>query len=232
MARSVSGPVNTRSGPGTTYPAIGQTRSGETYQIIGRNADTSWWQVCCVDGKQVWIAAEVVEASHVHPGIPVVAAAPPPTPRPTPRPLACATNAGPTFARVWNRDRLGCPRGPETVIWSAYEVFERGWMLWRQDNDEHYAFLGDGAYTGYWYPPSEPPDFACTQAQALGRPRRGFSRVWCENPAIRQRIGNALDDEIGSDRSVQEFDNGFMVYIGERGTTITAFKDNTWTEQR
>lgn len=85
---------------------------------------------------------------------------------------------------------------------------------------------------GFWYPPSEPPDFACAQAQALGRPRRGFSRVWCENSTVRQRIGNALNDEAGLDRPVQEFENGFMIYVKERGTVITAFRDDRWSEQR
>jgi uncharacterized protein YraI len=231
VVRAADGPVNVRSGPGTAYPLVGEARPGETYQIIGRNSEASWWQICCMDGKAAWIAAEVVQASGVSASIPIIAAPPPPTLTPQ-RPVACAATASSTFARAWDRNRMGCPRGPEQSIWSAYESFERGWMLWRQDNDGHYALFNGGGYAAYWYPPADPPDFACRDAQALGRPRRGFSRVWCENPTVRQRIGNAQNDETGENRPLQEFENGFMVFVKERGAIAVVYSDGTWSEQR
>ena len=105
-------------------------------------------------------------------------------------------------------------------------------MLWRQDNTRHYAFFADnGSYRWFVYPPGEPPNFACSDAEARGRPRRGFSRVWCQEPGVRDQIGDATNDEIGDYRPLQEFDKGFMVYVKERGTVLTVYYDGTWTEQ-
>lgn len=155
------------------------------------------------------------------------------SPRPTSTPLpACTSRPGPTFARVWDRDRMGCPSGSETGILTAYEPFERGWMLWRRDNDGHYALFNDGRFAVYWYPPGEPPNFSCTEAAAAGMPRRGFGRVWCQNLDVRQRIGRALSDEVGDYRPLQTFERGFMVYIKERGTVVSVFDDGTWKEVR
>lgn len=157
------------------------------------------------------------------------AAAAPPTAAPLP---ACGSQPGPTFARVWDRNRIGCPTGPEMGVQTAYEPFERGWMLWRVDNDGHYALFNDGSFAAYWYPPSEPPDFSCPEAAAAGMPRRGFGRVWCENANVRQRIGRALSDEVGDYRPVQIFERGFMIYLKERGTIASIYDSGAWKEVR
>jgi hypothetical protein len=227
--------VNVRSGPGTAYPRIGQLKSGSQFPITGRNAPGDWLQFT-LNGQPGWVNKELVAVAGYAAGVAEVQVAPPPTAVPTvtpaPPPVACAMAAGPTFVRVWNRSLLGCPLGNEFGLTSAYEAFERGWMLWRLDNDRHYALFSDGGQVFYTYPPADPPDFACAEAQALGKPRRGFSRVWCENANVRSRIGNALQDEIGDDRPVQEFEKGFMIYLKERGTIASVFQGGSWSEQR
>ena len=54
--------VNVRSLPGEDAPVLGQVLNGERLQIVGRNEAGDWWQVCCFQGGNVWIAAEVVQA--------------------------------------------------------------------------------------------------------------------------------------------------------------------------
>ena len=125
---------------------------------------------------------------------------------------------------------MGCPTGSETGITSAYETFERGWMLWRKDNDGLYAVLDGGDYSDFYYPPDDPPQFSCDEAQQLDRPQRGFSMVWCWNPDVRARIGNALDYEVGNDRPMQSFERGFMVYVEERGHVYAIYNDHTWQQ--
>jgi predicted Ser/Thr protein kinase len=229
-----SGPdaVNLRSGPGTAYPKIGQLKPGLQYPITGRNAAGDWLQFT-FNGQPAWVSKEFVsltgDAASVSEA--QAASAPLTAPPPTSPPAPCGMAAGPTFARVWNRAAMGCPVGNEFGLTSAYEAFERGWMLWRQDNDRHYALFNDGYQLFYAYPPAEPPEFACPEAQALGRPRRGFSRVWCENANVRSRIGNALNDEVGNDRPVQEFEKGFMIYVQERGKIASVLQNGKWSEQ-
>ncbi|RLC80541.1 MAG: hypothetical protein DRI61_05535, partial [Chloroflexi bacterium] len=52
--------VNVRSGPGTVYPVIGQVTAGTQLQIKARNQAGDWIKVCCVGGKEGWIAASLL----------------------------------------------------------------------------------------------------------------------------------------------------------------------------
>lgn len=190
--------------------------------------DRSHETVGSLDPAINWLGA-TVRAAGTAPVDPVVAT-PTPTafPTPTSTALPCTLPAGPTFARVWQSSLIGCPVSSETGITSAYEAFERGFMLWRKDNDGHYAVFDDGEFSRFIIPSAEPPEFACTEAAQLGRPKRGFSTVWCENTDVRQRIGNALDDEIGNDRPLQVFERGFMLFIPERNAIYALLDNGSW----
>lgn len=85
--------VNLRSGPGTNYPRQGALQRGQSLPIIGRNADSSWWQVATANGTR-WIAASVTSASNVSDNIPIGAAPPPPQP-PTATPVPAAPAPAP-----------------------------------------------------------------------------------------------------------------------------------------
>lgn len=55
--------VNLRSGPATTYPTVGQVNEQTKVMITGRNADGTWWQICCPPGvpQASWISAEFID---------------------------------------------------------------------------------------------------------------------------------------------------------------------------
>jgi hypothetical protein len=53
--------VNVRTGPGTTYDVVATVERGQEFNIFGRNADSSWWFVCCVQSDYVWIINELVD---------------------------------------------------------------------------------------------------------------------------------------------------------------------------
>lgn len=72
--------VNIRLGPSSEYEIIGSLPAGESLEIIGRNVDSSWWQVVTPNGEG-WIAAFVTTASNVDDSIPVVEVPPPPEPQ-------------------------------------------------------------------------------------------------------------------------------------------------------
>ncbi len=151
------------------------------------------------------------------------ALAAPPTPTP------CDLGAGPTFTQAWDRSQLGCPIAAESVLWTAYEPFERGWMLWRKDNDLIYTFLDSGGYRTFQLPLDQPRrEISCPEAQAQGDPRWGFGQVWCENPDVRQQVGSALASEAGADRPLQEYENGFMVYLTERTSAVSVLHSGQW----
>jgi SH3-like domain-containing protein len=83
--------VNIRSGPGTDYAIIGTLVAGQSLEIVGRTADSSWWQVAAPDNLG-WVAAQVTTASDADDSLPVVeVAAPPVAAAPPPGEAAAVT---------------------------------------------------------------------------------------------------------------------------------------------
>jgi hypothetical protein len=79
--------LNVRRGPGTNYGILGQARDGERYDVTGRNAQSSWWQID-YNGQDGWVSGSYVILEG-DPGAVAVAAnipAPPPTATPVPPP--------------------------------------------------------------------------------------------------------------------------------------------------
>lgn len=52
--------LNMRAGPGTTYTVLTVAAAGKTYELIGRSADDTWYQVCCVQAAPAWVSATAV----------------------------------------------------------------------------------------------------------------------------------------------------------------------------
>lgn len=92
------GQVNVRSGPGTAYPEAGQVATGTELDILASNAAGDWYEVCCVNGQNVWIVARLVEVTGDAGLIQVAANIPaPPTPTTAPtRPPAVVQPQQPT----------------------------------------------------------------------------------------------------------------------------------------
>jgi len=79
--------VNIRSGPSTDYEIVDTLSIGESLEIVGRNDDSSWWQVSTPSGL-AWVAASVVAVSNIDDSIPIAEAPTPPVqPIPTDTPL-------------------------------------------------------------------------------------------------------------------------------------------------
>lgn len=49
-----------RDGPGTSYPSVARAGRDAVLPVTGRTADGSWWQICCLDNKQLWMPLEGV----------------------------------------------------------------------------------------------------------------------------------------------------------------------------
>jgi hypothetical protein len=79
--------LNGRRGPGTDYERIGQATRGTELLILGKTADGTWLQVCCMANQPVWVAVEMVTVQVPLDALVVLPpAAPPPAPtarRPT-----------------------------------------------------------------------------------------------------------------------------------------------------
>jgi TolB protein len=59
------GPLNVRTGPGTSYPGLGQLEAGTTVAITGQNEEGTWWQIDYESGAEgaAWVSAEYIQTS-------------------------------------------------------------------------------------------------------------------------------------------------------------------------
>lgn len=73
--------INIRSGPSTQFNAIGRAANGTSFDIAGRNADSTWLQVLYPDAKgRGWISAEYAQVSGDLKTVGIVEAPKPPAP--------------------------------------------------------------------------------------------------------------------------------------------------------
>lgn len=76
--------MNIRNGPSTDYPIVGAAAVGESFKILGRNQDSTWYQIE-FSGNLGWIFGPLVEVLGNTNVIPFAQAPPaPPTPTPVP----------------------------------------------------------------------------------------------------------------------------------------------------
>lgn len=65
--------VNVRGGPGTEFAVLTTVAQNTELEIVGSNANKSWWRVCCVnDDQKAWVSASVVTARGDLASVPVV----------------------------------------------------------------------------------------------------------------------------------------------------------------
>lgn len=121
--------INVRSGPGVNFPVVGSAAYNDEGEIVGRNADSTWWAVSAPslpDGIG-WVSADFVIATDVE-DVPVIQVAPPPAPEPTAVPPATPTpvppaTATPTAQISFSADRATIDQGQcATLQWNAQNV--------------------------------------------------------------------------------------------------------------
>jgi len=129
-AAVVAKAINIRSGPGTNHPVVSQGIPGQRLQIVGRNADASWWQVCCVQSEKAWVAASVVSTDGDTSSIPVAQDVPTPAPpRATATPLPRTAPDHEVTVSIWGL-KLYDVKKTKAVYWfGEAEVAHGVWLI-------------------------------------------------------------------------------------------------------
>lgn len=159
-------------------------------------------------------------------------------------PIACSRAIGKTFTSVMtpqNLARFGCPQNVQRTADSAVQVFQNGYMLWRVDIDQIYVVYGNGRWSkppkGYSnsFRSNVDPEFSCGVTLSPPSPRRGFSKVWCGDSEVHQKLGTAFDSELGfcmegggPCESFQDFLYGFAYESKRFDEIYFFFDDGTW----
>jgi hypothetical protein len=115
------------------------------------------------------------------------------------------------------RARLGLPAAAAAPIPAAAQQFERGLMYWRGDTRTIYVlfFEQPGVWFGFTdtWAEGSPPGGGAGPLAGQYIPKRGFGKVWRDNPDFATRLGYALtaDEQSFPGGMAQSFDNGVML---------------------
>lgn len=168
--------------------------------------------------------------------------APTRSPTPTVTATPCSNPVSPIFADAWNNSaingRLRCATAIAVTRESVEETFERGHMVWRGGGVQVYAIYNDGTWDIFPKSPNDilqdgDPEYFCGEHRSPPSPRRGFSKIWCNNKDVRDKIGNATDYEEGfcmpsNCDTFQDFEGGTIYYSAKYNSTYILFADKTW----
>jgi hypothetical protein len=166
-------------------------------------------QVALITATLTVTSNATITASGTPTATPTVTVTPSPTATATP---VCTQQIEPVFVPLFDQAQFGCATNAATIVWAAYQPFERGSMLWRSDNDAAYVFYANGS----WSPVPErwdggPAADRGSPPPGLLTPERGFGFVWSRSDEIFNGLGWARDQEKGFCALVQEFERGFML---------------------
>lgn len=100
-----------------------------------------------------------------------------------------------------------CPYSHDPIQ-AAFQAFEHGFMVGRADTDEIYVLYSDAQYPGretYGNTYIEGELFDVGEIPPEGRiqPERGFGKVWATTPAVRSRLGWALEPEVSYTATIE-----------------------------
>ncbi len=129
LARIRAEKVNCRFGPGVAYESLNELEEGQIARVIGRNADSTWWQARDPGdpGGRCWLAAQVTELQGEASALPVV-----PPPPITVKKIALRIEPRKIF--------VACDQFPQTVFFEA-QISTNGPapVLWRLESSSAYV---------------------------------------------------------------------------------------------
>jgi serine/threonine protein kinase len=140
------------------------------------------------------------------------------------------------FRQIWRESQLlgtlGWATSGENVTLAAQQVFEKGIMFWRDDNDDIYVLVHDSSWTVHQDDWSEAADeYSCPDVSPRNTPptpKRGFGSVWCKQlGGPNAAIGWAATAEEGYDALWQSFEHGLM-WQGKDGQAYVLLDAGTW----
>ncbi len=192
-----------RRGPGTGYERIRKLAQGEILIPQGKSSDGAWLQVKTDNMELGWVSSSYVDLGQIDSAaLPVVAA--PPLP-------ACQIQVDNRFRSVYGRDDLGCPTNAAHITWAAWQPFQGGDMLWRDDVNAVTIFYNGAGWAmlpDQWH--GEPTPWRGNPPAGLRQPIRGFGWIWGNRDEVFNGLGWATDEEKGVCLIVQDFQKGFV----------------------
>jgi len=152
-----------------------------------------------------------------------------------PRECALAPVLG--FGKVWTgypavRTDLGCPTDVEKGLRSSEQIFQNGYMFWREDLRRIYVLYNNHTwqlFTDTWEAGDPEYDPNIVPPAGYYQPKLGFGKVWREQPGVRDGLGWATRQERSFWASIEPFEKGLMIWSDVEGVFIL-YDDGTWED--
>jgi serine/threonine protein kinase len=172
---------------------------------------------------------------------PTPSASPTPSPSPIPppptfTPIRCPQPAGAIFADWLASDaslaaQIGCPRAPVVQAAGAWEPFEGGQMLWREDLRRIYVLHQAGSWRMYddnWQEGDLVWDTDLVPPAGLYQPVRGFGLTWREEAGVHDALGWATAEESSFSATLQPFERAVLIADDVTPRFWALLSDGTW----
>jgi hypothetical protein len=165
--------VDLHGGPGTNYERIGVLPVGESWSIVGRNINSTWWVVATPNGLVGWVADRLVATFDLNDSIPIVvassdlaqlassslssAATPPVTPTVTATPTPMLPPGTPTPGADEIRQYVEDTSSYQKVRYYllvppvSISFSPDGSQFAMTERIKLYTVMTDGAYTDIWF---------------------------------------------------------------------------------
>ncbi|MCC6170332.1 MAG: hypothetical protein IT329_24150 [Caldilineaceae bacterium] len=231
-------PVTQAVGGAVTEPVTGSAAQSGTQAITGATAGTSTGAISQAAAAQPAAAQPVVTATVSANGSTAVFA-----PLEVDEGADCEIESHLDLVGYPELEqRMGCPT--EEARFDPIGIEEFGdlppydrFMLWFSHEKQIYVLFPDGTYKTYadtWVEgqdPTHPCNPLGGEADSPPLPRRGFGKLWCENPDIQSVMGTVPREERLCQHSVlQRFASGRLLACFEDATVryFRILDDSTW----
>lgn len=199
---------------------------GNVRRIIDRAAYPSW----AVASPGVRNETESPTPRPLATPEPTIAATPLPTntPSPPPPPPVNCVDVGDRWGpTLWNehKDRLGCALTQEIRTNAAFQRYQRGLAIWREDVDRVYILYDNGTFSTF--PAAGPEGYFDTPLL-----KGSFGYLWNNNETVRSGLGQPAAAEANAlNFAAQDFERGTILYFFENDAfNYVLFADNNrWT---
>ncbi len=99
----------------------------------------------------------------------------------------------------------------------AYQQFENGTMVWRQDTSQIYVFFNDGTWRSFadtFKEGDRESDPTLLPPGGKLQPIRGFGKVWRDHEGLRDKLGWAVAKETAQPAEIHAFERGTIMRFG------------------
>lgn len=141
----------------------------------------------------------------------------------------CQQTPGPRWGpTLWDRNKniLGCALTDEIRTTAAYQYYQNGLAVWREDLDRvYFLYYNDRSYAVF---PAQGPRNYYASDWVKG----SFGYIWTSNEAVRNRLGPAEAAEFNATNfAVQDFAGGTIFYFleNEARNYVLFSNSSTWT---